>query len=255
MRTIQADSCVDLARAAALSTALVIEPSAITRGGNDDSATTETAPTLAAPNGVAPKMRSPQGLVSQPRGTLRIVPGTPSAAPVPIPRRADFFGVAAVASGVLPGAALGVAIGAEFALRHVVVRSEIGTYLPQSWREEKEGYKGSFWLSEVFQSACYPIGASRFRISPCVGASLQGYLVQVQDLNINHSSSRLAWAVRVGMGVDAKYRISHSAVLLGTVQGLAGLTLPEFRLHPDTRVFSPETLIWRTTLGVAWDLF
>jgi hypothetical protein len=123
--------------------------------------------------------------------------------------------------------------------------------LPQSWAENR--YAGNFWLIEASLGPCYSIGPSRFQVSPCLGAVLQGYLARTNGGDGVASSSHWAGLLRGSVGLDMRYRLSASIAMLGSAWIMVGPDRPEFLLHPDMPVFSPKTTAFRMTIGAAYD--
>lgn len=247
-RTIEADSCVDLARAAALATALVIDPNA-----NLTPASLSSRPAPESPEEVVLPPQQTREPIPLPKPGLPLPIAEPPDAAWPSLRASDLFATAVAAVGVLPGGAFGVGLGAEHYWRSFLMRGSFGTYLPRDW--SKAGYRGSLWVGELNLEACYAVGTRRVHVSPCAGVGLQGYRAQTSLLDSNERRTRWTSVFRGGLGLEARYWLSPAWALTASGWMLVAPARPDFRLHPGTPVFAPDAASYRWALGVAGDVF
>jgi hypothetical protein len=260
VRRIEADSCSDLARAAALATALVIAPNAMMKGSHDssggDSSGETTSPQSRAenlpPTSVGGTVSRAQGsVVTRARGSVVEPQATAKVAPASRRVRASVFALGATEALVLPRVAIGATIGAGLHWGRWSARVSLGTYVPESWDEGQ--YSGMLWLTEMAIAPCYAIALGRASLSPCLAAELHGYRAESHAIEMS-SRSRWGTAMAVGIGLELRYPLTPSVALLGAATMANAVVRPEFRLYPDTLVFKPEMTSWRVAIGASYDV-
>jgi hypothetical protein len=257
-RIMEASSCDELARAAALVVALAADPSsAETSAPEAESPPREPSFGLSPPASTRPtpatQSRPPAAIPNSSLATYP-APGVvgdfsspPSSSPSSrAPTRPTTRALLALDAGSLPHIAEGAALGAGLGLGLVAFQAELALFVPQQ-KVVSEG-AAELWLSTLSLRPCLSWSLSRLRVSPC--AVLELDLLVGQGEGVEDRQAGAAWFPRFGAGAGLGYPLSKQFAWIADAWLLAGPWRPTFVLQDVVPVHEPNLLVGRWTTGL-----
>jgi hypothetical protein len=239
VRTVEGESCAEVSQAAAVIIALAADPAAEQPGA--DASPSEEPPiasTEPASGDIPPRPILPPPATDdepKPDGQKRAADDS-----VRVSGRAAF----ALDIGTLPSTAPGGLVGGRLSLPPFSVVLDGLTFVPVE-REIPAG-AGELWLSAFSLRPCWASSRNRFRVEPC--AAFEAHVVRSQGKQLSHPEDGWAWFARLGLTVEAGYRLrpALSLVLGGAL--LVAPSRPTFVIE-EVPVHEPATFTGRVSLG------
>jgi hypothetical protein len=263
-RRLQATSCAELARAAALVVAFAIDP------GGEALGTTET-PALPAQGEAGPPVAerpaadrepAPVPTLPVPAGRASLPPPAPADRKPPDRRERRSEGEllwfaraqAAFDFGALPSPAVGAAAGAGIRRGPFLGAAELSLFYPQEVNGTSAGTQGGgrFWLGGASLEPCYVMDLRDAAVHFCAVARLD--LIAAAGQGVVTTEDGVAWFARVGAGAQVWHPLTSNLGLLAGVRGLVGPAVPTFVID-DGVVHEPDFFSVLGTAGVEFGPF
>ncbi|HEX6277580.1 MAG TPA: hypothetical protein VFZ53_31265 [Polyangiaceae bacterium] len=246
-RRIAARSCDEIADAAALVTALSIDPTLpIAPPSSIGVFESDAAPTIPPASETAAEPRPAPPPPDRPRDEP---PPVPRDAPGTTTQPAILLGASfALWTARLPAAAPGASVEAGVALGRIGLTGELG-FFPEQHAEGPDGTGGDLWMATGGARASYRLNERGPALLPFAGLSLS-WLHGV-GTNVENEASGDAGVVSVEPGLRVAYPLWHLS-LFG--EGLLSIALnrPRFVLDGIGEVYAPSRFAGRFGVGLAW---
>ncbi|MBN1611683.1 MAG: hypothetical protein JW940_33930 [Polyangiaceae bacterium] len=245
-RRVEADSCAEIARAAALLIALAIDPARSIRSETEPPASSVPSSPPAEASTAAPAVpvrRAPER-ASRP-APAHVRPAARPARPAP---RLALAASAGTEFGALPGLAPGAAAGMATVFAPFELQADVGAF--RSSDETAQGAGGRFWDLSLALRPCARLERNALALSPCLSAELVALNAAGQGMR--YPSSHWVRFVRLGGGARASFGLGPKFGLL--LDGWLQLPLrrPEFTAD-GPELFQTKAVNARLSLGL-WHL-
>jgi hypothetical protein len=263
-RRLQATSCAELARAAALVVAFAIDPGGEALGAAETPAL-PAQPEARPPDAEPPALdRETAPVPTPPVPARRASPPPLAPADRKSPDRQErglegellWFARAQAAFdfGTLPSPGVGAAAGAGIRRGPFLGAVELGLFYPQEVTRTVAGTRGGgrFWLGGASLEPCYVIDLRDTAVHFCAVARLD--VIAAAGQGAISTDDRMAWFARVGAGAQVGHPLTSNLGLLAGVRGLVGPALPRFVID-DGVVHKPDFFSVLGTAGVEFGPF
>jgi hypothetical protein len=248
-RVMQASSCDELARAAALVVALASTPSA-QPPATDATRAPSSVPARSAPVPPPPPV-APLPTAKREQDMGPSAAGASSESPPPEPaQRASAQALFLLDSGSLPAVAVGGALAIRVPWKRFAAGAEVAMLSPQQHETGAKG--GRFWAGALALRPCLRFTWSRISLLPC--AVLDVELVVARGVGVDVTQGGTVWFPRFGAGAEAGYSLGHRLHWVGAAWVLVAPLLPSFVVNDTIPVYAPARTVGRLTTGLLLDL-